>query len=73
MYLVKLAHELVVKKIKEQYEKIYDRTSGHFYYYYTGIEVDDDENEVRGGESVVGGVLFLFLTFCRPRNHPLPS
>ncbi|GMH51966.1 hypothetical protein TL16_g01127 [Triparma laevis f. inornata] len=45
MYLVKLAHELVVQKIKEQYEKIYDRTSGHFYYYYTGIEVEDEEEE----------------------------
>ena len=44
MYLVRVAHKLVVKKILEQYDKIYDRESGHFYYFYNGTPAPTPED-----------------------------
>jgi len=50
IYHVRKAHKKVVGMIREQYDKIYDRTSGHFYYFYNGHVAptpEDPRNRVR--------------------------
>ena len=44
MFLVRKAHNHVVDLIISQYNKIYDRATGHFYYYYDGIANPTPEN-----------------------------
>jgi len=37
LYRVRVAHREVVERLTDQYDKIYDRESGFFYYYYNGV------------------------------------
>jgi hypothetical protein len=50
MYHVRVAHKLIVEMIQAQFDKIYDRDSGHFYYFYNGIKAptpEDPKNVVK--------------------------